>query len=395
MGSNWWFCSAHESVFDPSDLVSINYKFNMAKNNQKTIGINTLFMIPNQVGGTEYHLRSFLKYLEKLDKKNEYVVFCNKENFDTLHFKSNNWQKVLCPINAQSRIVRILYEQLVLPFLIRKYKCDIIHSYGYFGPLFTPGVLQLITVHDVNWRDHPEDNSVLSGFVMKVLIEANLRTAYKVVTDSEFGKSRLIHYFPQFKNKFEVIEPGVEDDFLELLKTNLEHPLGGKPYILGVSAFYPHKNIPYLLEIWKALSQQNKDLHLVLIGRNGKDEKKVLEMLKTLSRVEYYPKVSYNDLVSFYKHADLFIHPSEYEGFGYPVYEAVVAGKSAFVKNKDLYSHGIRSALVEFGCNSISNFETISRMLKNKHIRPETKFPTYYYGVKKLLRLINSYDSNS
>lgn len=362
----------------------------MAKNNQKIIGINALFMIPNKVGGTEYHLRSFLKYLEKLDNQNKYVVFCNQDNFKTFSFESNNWQKVLCPINAENRIIRILYEQLALPFLIRKYKCDLVHSYGYFGPLFTFGVPQIITVHDANWLDHPEDNSWLSNLVMKLLTEANMKTAIRVVTDSEFGKSRLLDYFPQCKDKFEVIEPGVEDDFLKLLKTNTIHPLEGKPYLLSVSAFYPHKNIPYLLELWGELIKTEKNLHLVLIGRNGKDEEKVHKMLKTLEQVKYYPKVSYKDLVRFYKHAELLIHPSEYEGFGYPVYEAVAADKKAIVSSKKMYANQLDPYLSELEFNIENDLNIINSEIGRNNIIPKGTINNYENGTKKMIELINN-----
>jgi glycosyltransferase involved in cell wall biosynthesis len=362
----------------------------MEQNTKKTIGINTLFMIPNKVGGTEYHLRSFLKYLEELDTKNKYLVFCNKENYDTFTFKSKNWLKVLCPVNAENRIVRILYEQLALPFLIRKQKCDIIHSYGYFGPLFTPGVKQIITVHDTNWKDHPEDNSVLSNFVMKLLTESNIRTADLIATDSEFGKSRLTHYFPQYKDKIKVIEPGLEDDFLKLLKTNNSHPLNGKQYVLSVSAFYSHKNIPYLLELWRELSKNYKDLHLVLIGRNGKDERKVIKMLETLERVEYYPKVSYIQLVAFYKHAELFIHASKYEGFGYPVYEAVAAKTKLILGNLELYNQSVTRTSSELTFDITQDLQIVSKVFKSENKTKLESNSNYIFSTDRLIKFYNN-----
>jgi hypothetical protein len=116
------------------------------------IGINALFMIPHGVGGTEYHLRSFLLNLEKKDEQNTYIVFCNTENYSSFHFTNPKWKKILCPIHASFRPMRLVYEQCILPFLVMKYHCTVLHSFGYFGPIVCP-VKHVITIHDVNWRD--------------------------------------------------------------------------------------------------------------------------------------------------------------------------------------------------------------------------------------------------
>lgn len=312
----------------------------------KIIGINTLFMIPNEVGGTEYHLRSFLKKLETLDTKNSYVVFCNKENYSTFTFANSRWKKVLCPISARNRVFRIIFEQIVLPIMVKLYKCDVLHSYGYFGPIFSL-VSHVVTVHDVNWKDHPEDFSFLERLLLTLLIEGTMLTSSKIITDSEFSRKRLGHYFPQHKKKTVVISPGVEDSFLELSKKKTAHPLQGKKYILCVSALYPHKQIPYLLENWRSYVEQNKDVHLVLIGQHGKDEVVVENMVKNLKNVTWYKKVSFDKLVQYYQHADAFVFPSIYEGFGYPVYEALSLGIPVYVGNKLMYHKKVKKMLNE------------------------------------------------
>ena len=184
----------------------------MDKKNTRVIGINALFLIPNQVGGTEYHLRSFLTYIEKLDTVNSYVVFCNAENYDSFSFTHKNWTKVLCPVAAKNRVHRILYEQIVLPFVAEQKGCEILHSYGYFGPVFG-GFKKVVTVHDANWLDHPEDSSFIQNCVLNVLIRAAVATADIVVTDSDFSSQRLQHFFPTIAQKLRIIWPGVDDEF--------------------------------------------------------------------------------------------------------------------------------------------------------------------------------------
>ena len=312
----------------------------------KRIGINTLFMIPNGVGGTEQHLRAALSSLEKQDKINRYVVFCNNENFDTFQFTNPLWKKVRCPIRATSRPIRILFEQLILPFLVKKEKCSSLHSFGYFGPLVCP-CKHIITIHDCNWRDCPEDFSFIERTMLSVLIEFNLKNAHHIITDSEFSKTRLLHHFPFIKKRLTVASPVLSTEFLYESKKKHVHPFHNKKYLLCVSALHPHKKIPYLLDLWEKIEEQDKRLYLVLIGRHGKDESKVRQRIRQLPRVYYKPNVSLHQLVSFYKYSKAFIFPSIYEGFGYPVYEAVHVGKTVFVGKKELYVKAIQRNVQE------------------------------------------------
>lgn len=354
------------------------------------IGINTLFLIPNQVGGTEYYTRSLLKYLEKTDKHNQYYVFCNKENDKTFSFDSPRWKKIVCPINANNRAVRILYEQFILPFYLHRYDCELIHSFGYFGPLLTPGIKQIITVHDTNWKDHPEDNSILSNILLQFFVEKNIESASTVITDSQFSKKKLERYFPQHKNKVRIISPGVEDSFLRLLRKPSTQPLAEERFILSVGAFYPHKKTLYLLELWQKILEIDKTLFLVIIGKNGKDEKRVLEKIKKLDRVKYFPKVSFERLVSLYSHTSLFIHSSIYEGFGYPVYEAVSANKIALVGDKNLYDNSIHDCLYQLTFEPQKDAELVLNKL-GKVAKCQYK-QSYESSAKDLVQAYKNYE---
>jgi glycosyltransferase involved in cell wall biosynthesis len=345
------------------------------------IGVNALFLVPNAVGGTEYHLRSFVKYLQKLDTTNSYVLFCNRENYDSFELSSTRWKKVLCPIAACNRGVRLLYEQLIFPWVVRAAGCTVLHSYGYFGPIITLGIPHVVTVHDVNWKDHPEDNSWIYNAVVGFLIEQTMQRAHMILTDSEFGKSRLLTHFPQYSKTISVIEPGVDDAFLELLKTKSTSPLGTTPYLLCVSAFYPHKRVAELIEWWKTVQNDAElpKITLVIIGKNGRDAERVQQLVEQTKRTTLVAKVSYPELVRYYQHAVAVIHPSAYEGFGYPVYEAVAAGKRVFVGRVEMYGEGVRPYL-------ISGYRKLPEVI-TKQSGFSTKTQAYAVGTRKLIEM--------
>ena len=102
------------------------------------IGINLLYLIPGQCGGTETYGVCLVNALADLDQKNEYVVFLNRESKDLALSEADNLEKVICNVRAVHRSLRYLYEQLVLPFLLIRKRIDLVHSLGYVAPLVVP-----------------------------------------------------------------------------------------------------------------------------------------------------------------------------------------------------------------------------------------------------------------
>jgi hypothetical protein len=49
----------------------------MTKGSPQRIGVNALYLIPGEVGGTEIYLRELLAALARIDTANHYYVFTN------------------------------------------------------------------------------------------------------------------------------------------------------------------------------------------------------------------------------------------------------------------------------------------------------------------------------
>lgn len=358
----------------------------MATKNKHIIGINTLFLIPNEVGGTEYHLRSFLNELERIDTSNSYVVFCNKENAHTFAFTSNRWKKIILPVHAKNRILRLVVEQTLLPLLVQLYKCTHLHSYGYFGPLWGR-FKKIVTIHDANWIDFPGDTSKLQNTALNFLISNSIKSAHILVTDSDFSYSRLVMHFPNIDDKLHIVYPGLDPALKNLLH---KRQLAGnaQPYILSVSAFYPHKKIPYLLKLWESVSKRYQTYRLVLIGRHGLDELAIKKFCDAHSNVIWKSKVSLKELAHYYKQSKAFVFPSIYEGFGYPVYEALYAGIPVIVGNTQLYHPAIQKNLISLDFNLKNDASILSDVLnKPFRVKPKMKFFDYARAAKETILL--------
>ena len=90
------------------------------------IGINLLPFRKNLTGTGIYAL-NIVEELRFLDAENHYFLFCNREIAKLFEFKEKNFTKIVLPVRAQNSLKRILWEQLILPFDLRKFK--VIHLF--------------------------------------------------------------------------------------------------------------------------------------------------------------------------------------------------------------------------------------------------------------------------
>ena len=65
------------------------------------IGINLLFLIPGEVGGTETYGVNLVDALSKIDNKNEYIVYLNIESKSLAIPENSYTRKVICPVRAK------------------------------------------------------------------------------------------------------------------------------------------------------------------------------------------------------------------------------------------------------------------------------------------------------
>ncbi len=301
------------------------------------IGINTLFLVPGDVGGTEVYLHNTISAMVALCTEDTIVLFTNNENNTLLRNnfgKSPNVEFHQLPCRAAIRPLRILIEQLLLPFAAKKQSIDVLWSPGYTAPVvcFTP---QAVTIHDLQYKSHPEDMSLFERVTLDVLVRTACKCCNAVITISEFSKREILFYGFAKAKKIHAILLGVAGHFAVDLpdrKNNIYDILKKKgiqkPYILSVAHTYPHKNIDRLVDAFNLFSKKNPH-QLILVGKARRGEKKVQKNLDNLinpGKVIRLNSLTETELKLLYQNADIFILPSGYEGFGLPVLEAMMAG---------------------------------------------------------------------
>jgi glycosyltransferase involved in cell wall biosynthesis len=113
------------------------------------------------------------------------------------------------------------------------------------------------------------------------------------------------------------------------------HQLPDPGFVLAVGTLEPRKNLPRLVEAYRALPRQLQDAHpLVVVGAKGWRTGDTLESLRSLgSRCQLLGHVSDRELAELYRRCAVFCYPSLGEGFGLPVLEAMAAGAPVITSN--------------------------------------------------------------
>jgi glycosyltransferase involved in cell wall biosynthesis len=276
------------------------------------IGVNALYLIPGGVGGTEIYLRNLLGALAAIDAVNQYVVFTNRETGTDLVPLKANFTRAQQPVRASFRPSRILWEQLVLPFCVRRHKLDVLLNPGFTAPVIC-GCPQVTVFHDLQHKRYPEYFRWFDLPFWRFFLWASAKRSRGLIAVSEATRSDLQHYYGRTA---EVIHHGVEQRFFEIALRR--EP---RDYLLCVSTSHPHKNLARLIE---AHRQMDDAPPLVITGVRGFASKEVEDLAGEGVRIAGW--VPRDELFELYRCARGFIYPSTFEGFGMPVLEAMAAG---------------------------------------------------------------------
>jgi glycosyltransferase involved in cell wall biosynthesis len=297
------------------------------------IGINLLYLIPGRSGGTETYARALLHSLAALDQQNEYFVFFNKKSSGIPLPAASNFHRYDCSVAAIHQVFRYAWEQLVLPFHLKRLKIDVVHSLGYVMPLLAP-CISLVSIPDMNM------NAISEYFPLhkRILLNAlnfvcfqSARRARRVITISNFSKQEIVNGIGIKPEKVIVthLGPRLRTHNIPEVEWQGVKAIYGLPdrYIVAIGGTSKHKNIARLITAFRTLTASYPHA-LVIPGHVPSDVDAPAEMAKAelMGRLLCLGYVPEEHLDLIFAHADLFVLPSLYEGFGLPVLEAQQAG---------------------------------------------------------------------
>ncbi len=239
-----------------------------------------------------------------------------------------------CRPVAEGRFpLRAIWMQAVLPFVLERARPDLCHFTNFLGPYFTR-TPYVVTFHDMTLELLPQCHTWKKRALTRALSPSIARGARLVITPSESAKRDLSRLLAIPEGKIRAIPHAPDGQFLPRRDREsmerIETRYGiRRPYVLYVGTLEPRKNLTRAVTAFSRIASRYKEHSLYLAGELGWRSHELLRALAALpnrDRIRRLGYVAEEDLAALYSNADLFVYPSLYEGFGFPVVEAMACG---------------------------------------------------------------------
>jgi len=216
---------------------------------------------------------------------------------------------------------------------------DLFHAPHYTLPSGLRGH-SVVTIHDLIHLKFPQYFSQAQRAYARFMVGQAAHHAGAIITDSRNTKADLVNLFGVAEERVRVIHLGISDTFRPIEAARIEqfrkrHDLAA-PYLLFVGNVKPHKNIATLLRAFSDVRVRYPELRLVFVGGKCLEDQALDQLARDLGITAFIRdlgRISEEDVLGAYNAAEMLVFPSLYEGFGFPVLEAMACGVPTVVSN--------------------------------------------------------------
>lgn len=225
-----------------------------------------------------------------------------------------------------SRAIRIIWQQLILPWLIMRRKADVHWGCGFVLPILGACPM-VVTIYDLTFQLFPSVHEPIKRYYFPAMMAAAVRKAKSVIAISQSTVRDLHSILPASvcKTAVTLLAPRTLP-----VATSSSYPPGGgeTPYIVCLGTLEPRKNLARLLEAWFGLTDTERaGGKLVVVGMHGWMIDEILARYQGVrGAIEFTGFLDDEELNRLLSGAVAMAYPSLYEGFGLPVLEAMSLG---------------------------------------------------------------------
>jgi glycosyltransferase involved in cell wall biosynthesis len=190
--------------------------------------------------------------------------------------------------------------------------------------------------------------------VLHHLQKQQYRKNKNIITISNESKKAIIDHYGIDSNKIKVIPNCVNTKKFNPSNESKEiREKYGKKILLYSGLMVLRKQIPILLNAMPQVIKENPDVHLILTGKGRylNDWKLLSNYLGIQNNTSFLGFVEENELLKLYASSDIFVFPSETEGFGQVLLEAMASGTPVICANKPPMSEIIEEGGITFKLN--------------------------------------------
>jgi glycosyltransferase involved in cell wall biosynthesis len=289
--------------------------------------------------GSFTSLKNFLPHLAQLDHSNQYEVFLPADCARELAVGQPNFRVHLGRVAPHSGALRVLWEQLILPWILWSNRVEVVYTTHNLAILLSP-IPSITIVQNVEpffamrfpnafWlRPRP--------WLLRFLTGLSLRRSRKIIAISEWEKDFLVERFHLPPGRIVVSYPGVPEGFhppSQNSAAQLRERLGlEQPFILCATRLAGYGNLLNLAKAYASLVKQGKVAMPLVIPGGVWDSAYVGSVKKLLARegcserVRFLGYVPHQYMPLLFGHAECFVFPSLLEARGNVLIEALACG---------------------------------------------------------------------
>jgi len=203
-------------------------------------------------------------------------------------------------------------------------------------PLLFPG-RALVTVHDLGYKHFPAAHPQMQRRYLDITTAHSQRRATLVLADSRATAADLSRYYGAPQEKIRVLYPGVDADSLrfeakDIARVRDRYQLPER-FFLFIGTLQPRKNIQGIVKAFARWQQQVGDRRTGLVLAGGKGWLFDETWLARAENVRTPGYIDEGDKGALLSQALALLFPSFYEGFGFPVLEAMICGTPVIASN--------------------------------------------------------------
>jgi glycosyltransferase involved in cell wall biosynthesis len=342
------------------------------------VGINAHLL----AGGTNYrragihqYIWQVLRHLPAAEIALQPVVYTQQTGAladrPELRLVSSRWP-------TERRLVRIVWEQTVWPWLAWRDGLALAHSMAFVLPLLQP-CPTIVTIYDLSFVYYPGAFPAWQRLYLKLQTAHACRRAQQLITISESGRRDVQQQFDVSPERITVVQPGVDPAFKplppdEVARFRQQQALPER-FVLHVGTLQPRKNLPLLLDAFARLLAP--DVELVMAGGKGWLFAEIFAKVEALGlqdRVRFVGYVPDEALPWWYNAAALLVFPSLYEGFGLPVVEAMACGTPVIAANTSSIPEAAGDAALPFEPDDVAGLtERMDLVLNNTAVSDQLR----------------------